>query len=250
MAYSIVFQITVGIITAIYAFLNGFRIPDLVPIFPNLVLMTFLYGAGNVFVFNALKLTEASQFTILFASRSLWTIFAAILFLGESFSLKQVIGTILIISSIVIVSWRKQQFKLSKGELYAILAALAFGLAFANDAFIIRNFDVSSYLVLAFIIPALGVWAVYPKSISKMKPLFEKKTLPKLIVLAVFYTISAIVIFLAYQVGRNAAQIAPLNQTTIIITVIFAVIFLNEKTDILRKLVGAAVSLIGVILLK
>jgi len=52
------------------------------------------------------------------------------------------------------------------------------------------------------------------------------------VVVGVFYEISAITIFLAYQVGKNATQIAPLNQPVTIITVVLSVICLKEKTDL------------------
>lgn len=249
-AYSIIFQILVGVLITIYAFIHGFQIPNLMPIIPNLILMTILYGAGNVFIFNALKLIQASEFTIIFTSRSLWTIIAAVLFLGERFTTQQVFGTTLIISSVVMVTGGLKLKTLKNGHAYALLAGLAFGLAFANDAFILRNFDVPSYLSLAFIIPALAVLAIKPGSIQKMKPLLEKAKLAKLLLLGIFYAISAITVFLAYQVGRNAAQIAPLNQTSTIITVLFGIIFLKESAQLAKKLVGTIVSFIGVLLLK
>ena len=212
--------------------------------------MTILYGAGNVFISSALKIVDASEFTIVFASRALWTIIGAIIFLKESFSTQQVLGTILIILSVVLVSWKKQKFSFSKGFIFSVLAALSFGLAFTNDAFIVNNFDVPSYLTIAFILPSLAVLAIYPKSTAKMKPLFEGKTLLKLGLLGVFYAVSAITIFLAYQVGKNASQIAPLSQTATIITVVLSVIFLKERTDLLRKLLGAIISFAGVVLVK
>ncbi|PIY72057.1 hypothetical protein COY87_02975 [Candidatus Roizmanbacteria bacterium CG_4_10_14_0_8_um_filter_33_9] len=249
-AYSIVFQLLTGILIGIYAVFNGFTTPNLVPLIPNLILMTILYGAGNVFIFSALKIVDASEFTIVFASRALWTIIGAIIFLKESFSTQQVLGTILIILSVVLVSWKKQKFSFSKGFIFSVLAALSFGLAFTNDAFIVNNFDVPSYLTIAFILPSLAVLAIYPKSTAKMKPLFEGKTLLKLGLLGVFYAVSAITIFLAYQVGKNASQIAPLSQTATIITVVLSVIFLKERTDLLRKLLGAIISFAGVVLVK
>jgi drug/metabolite transporter (DMT)-like permease len=249
-AYSIVFQLLTGILIGIYAIFKGFTLPNLIPLIPNLVLMTILYGAGNVFIFSALKIIDASEFTIVFTSRALWTIIGAMIFLKENFSAQQALGTILIISSVVLVSWKKQKFSFSKGFIFSVLAALSFGLAFTNDAFIVNNFDVPSYLTIAFIVPSLAVWTIYPKSTAKMKPLFEKKTLLKLGLLAVFYAVSAITIFLAYQIGKNASQIAPLNQTTTILTVILSVIFLKERANLITKLIGAIISFIGIILIK
>lgn len=209
--------------------------------------MVILYGAGNVLIFKSLKIVEASEFTIVFTTRSLWTILAAVVFLGESFSSTRLVGTGLILSSVALVSWQKG-LKLSHGTLISLLAALSFGLAFVNDAFMIRNFDVPSYLAFAFIIPALAVWAVTPNSTSKIKTMLTKDFMVKLGILGILYAVSAITIFLAYQIGRNAAQIAPLNQTATIVTVVLAIVFLKEKAQLARKIIGAALSFIGVVL--
>lgn len=248
MAFSIVFQIFTGLLILIYSLIRGFSVPDLVPLIPNLILMTILYGAGNIFIFKALKTSEASQFTIIFATRTIWSITAAVLFLGEGFTVKQLLGTALILSSIVLVAWQ-DKLKLGKGTLLSLAAAASFGLAFANDALIVRNFDVPSYMAIAFIIPALAVWVIFPKSTVKMKPMLEKGFLKKLGILGVFYAVSALTIFYAYQIGRNAAQIAPLNQTSMILTVVLAIIFLKERSQLGRKLVGLFLSFIGILLL-
>lgn len=249
-AYSIVFQLLTGILIGIYALFNGFSTPNLIPLIPNLLLMAILYGAGNVFIFSALKTIDASEFAIIFASRALWTVLGAIIFLKENFSPLQIMGTLLIITSVVLVSWKKQKFILSKGIVFSVFAALFFGLAFVNDALILNNFDVPSYVALAFIIPSFLIWTLYPKSTMKMKPLFGRKTLPKLLLLCFFYGISAITIYSAYQVGKNASQIATLDQTTTLVTVLLAVLFLKERSDLWRKLLGAIISIIGVILVK
>ena len=248
-AYSIVFQLLTGILIGVYSFTRGFRLPDLQATFPNFLIMILLYGGGNIFIFKALKKIEASSFAILFAKRTIWAILGAILFLGESFSIQKAIGTGLILAGVVVVSWKKNAVKFTSGQGYALLAALAFGTAFVNDAFIVRNADVPSYLFLAFILPALAVWAVNPQSTVKMKPLFEKEMVKKLAVLTVLYSIAAITIFLAYQVGRNAAQIAPLQQSVTVVTVLLGIILLKERADLWKKIAGAILSFIGILLL-
>lgn len=248
-AYSVVFQLLTGLLIGAVALLRGFSAPDIMPLLPNLLLMTLLYGSGNVFMFTALKYIEASDFTIVFASRALWTIIAAVAFLKETFNMSQALGAILILTSIVIVTSRTKIFSLDKGHIYALLAAIAFGLAFANDAYILRGFDLPSYLFIAFVTPALVVWVFKPKATKQMKPLLQGKTPYKLILLATLYAASYITVFWAYQVGRNSAQIASLYETSIIVTVILGIVFLKERADLLKKLVGLVVSFVGVLLL-
>src|SRR5688572_22137968 len=77
-----------GVILLAYGLWMGFKVPDISSISLNLVAMTILLGFGNMLNFNALKRTDASEFTVLFSTRAIWSVVAAILILGESFGLK------------------------------------------------------------------------------------------------------------------------------------------------------------------
>lgn len=248
-ALSIVFQLLGGVFVGTYALLKGFQIPHILPVLPNFFLMPILYGSANIFLFYALKYIEASEYTILYATRMLWTIFAAIVFLQESFSMQQVLGTFLILSSVVLVSWKSAKFEFNKGTIFALLGAGAFGLGLANDSFIVRNVDVPSYMSIAFILPALVTWAIFPKSTKKMRALLEKENLPMTCIVSAMAGISAVTYFTAYQIGRNAAQIAALNQTATILTVILGIVLLKERSSMLKKLLAAIISAVGVILI-
>ncbi len=247
-AFAIIFQSLVGLVILAAALTHGFAVPNLAKYWLNVLIMVTLYGGANVIIFKALKVIDASTFTILFASRAFWTIAGALLFLGEGYSWARLVGTLLIIMSIGLVSWKKQKVGLGRGELLALLAGLLFGLAFVNDAFIIQGSDVLSYEAIAFILPTLGILAVQPRSVKKMPHLLSKGFLVKLLALSVLYGASAVTVFMAYKVGHNAAQIAPLVQTTTVVTVILSIIFLGEKTSLVRKSIGAVLSFVGVVL--
>jgi len=245
----VVFQALVGLVIGAAALVHGFSLPDLSHYWVNVVLMVILYGVGNICVFHALKIIEASTFTILLASRALWTIIGALLLLGESYTWLRLAGALLIISSIVLVSWkRRQKLALGKGEVFSLLAALFFGLAFVNDAFIIRGSDVLSYEAIAFVLPTIGILIAQPQAVKKIPHLLRKDSIMKLALLSAFYGVSAVTVFTAYKVGHNAAQIAPLEQTTTIVTVVLSIIFLKEKTALVRKSLGTVLSFVGIML--
>lgn len=249
-AYSIVIPLCAGVILSVPLLWKDLALEKIPELWPNLILMVVLYGASNVFTYNALKRTEASTFTILNASRALWSIGAAVLFLREDFSLRQVVGTCLVIVSVILISWKGQKIKLTKGEIFALLAAFAFGVEFINDAYILQRLDVYFYLPIAFVLPSLAVWMVYPKATRQIIKLLKAQTLSKAIVISVLYALSAITLFLAYQVGRNAAQIAPINETSTILIVLLAMIFLSERDRLFQRLLAAGLSFSGVILIK
>ena len=67
---------------------------------------------------------------------------------------------------------------------------------------------------------------------------------------ALIYTVAVITVYAAYQIGRNAAQIASITPTYSILIVILAAIFLNERDRLPRKLSAATLAIIGIFLLK
>lgn len=143
-AYSIFFQLITGIIIGLVGFLFAdMSLPgNLAKLLPNLILMTFLYGFANFFIFKSLKQTEASKFTIVFATRAFFTVLASSLLLRESLTQIQFFGAILIFSGVILINLKSSRFSLDKGSLLALLAAITFGTANTNDRYLLGFFNV------------------------------------------------------------------------------------------------------------
>lgn len=212
--------------------------------------MVLLVGFGSVFNFTALKKVEASEFTVLFSTRALWTVAAAILILGESFSLKQFFGAGLIIASVVMVSWKKKSLRLSEGEMLTLAGAFFFGVEFVNDAYLSVHTDLFFYLPLVFLLPSIFIGLINYKKILKINKFVSLNQSFSLGFLALMFAVSATATFMAYQKGHNIAQIAVLNQTSTIIIVILGIIFLRERNHLILKILGGLLSIVGVFLVR
>lgn len=247
-AYSIVVQLFTGILVGAFAVIQGFSIPDISTIWPHLLAMPLLWGITNLLIYKSLKSTEASVFVVLFSTRAIWQILAAMLFLQEVFTLQQMIGTILILGSVFLVSSRGTKFSFKKGELFAIAAAIFFGAAIINDAFVIRTFDVASYLMFGFLTPALLIWILHPKKTHAILGLIKNASIWKTVLLAACFGTAALTTLLAYKTGNNVAQIGALFQISTILTVFAAIFLLNERKSIFVKILAGVISCIGVML--
>lgn len=212
-AYSIVFQLITGSIIGAFGWVTGnlqFP-PDITKILLFMGLMIVLYGFGNVFIFQALKAIEASKFTILFATRALFTILASTLFLNESLNATQWIGALLIL-------------------------------------YILTMFPLYTFVLLAFVLPALMMWMVNVGRTQKIFELFHKTHLIRICGMAVVYTVSAILFFSSLQIAPNSSQVITINLTSVAVTVLLAVVFLGERNYLFRKLFGAALCFIGLLM--
>jgi len=248
--YALVFQLVVTFVVSIYAFRQGFHLPNLTPLLPFIGLMVVFYGFANVTLFKALQLGEASEVSVISSSRSLWTVLVAVTLLGEPLTSRKLLGTLLVVSGIAFVSWKSKRFKLQRGHLFALLAAVLFGIAFANDTYLLRSFDASSYTALAFFLPSIFLMIIRPKAVREMRVFLNLNKLGKMLLLAIFYGGAAIAIYSSYRAGGEASQIAPISQSSVILTVLLAAIFLKERGNLLRKLAGAIVVFLGVVLLR
>ncbi len=249
--FSAVFQIAIGLMIGIIVLFTGFRIPNLAPIWLNLLLMPILYGLGNVAKFQSIKRIDASEFTVLFQVSTLVTVTVAVLCLGEIFKIYEVVGLALIVLAVILVTFKKRiTFKLSEGEFWALGCAVAFGIAFANDAYILRTFDLWTYTFLAFFVPGMLTLAYLGKQAKQASRLFEKESVVGFLLSAAIYSVAAVTVYYAYQIGRNAAQIASLTPTYSILVVILAAIFLHERDYLPRKFAAAVLAVLGIMLLK
>jgi drug/metabolite transporter (DMT)-like permease len=250
-AYSIFFQFLTGIVIGVVGFLSAdMSLPSNLPgLIWNLVLMTFLYGFSNVLIFKSLKEIEASKFTVIFAARPFFTVLASSFFLKEFLSGIQWAGSLLIFAGVILVNLKSSKFSLDKGSLLALLGAIAFGLANTNDRYLLSSFNVYPYITIGFIMPAVLVSLVYPQELKKIELFLDQKILKRVFVLSVVYAFSAITFFAALQASDNSSQVASINITSVIVTVILATVFLKERDNLLKKLIGAGLSFAGLLLL-
>lgn len=249
-AYSIVFQILLGVIVGLVAIAKGFVMPPIAQFPVNFLLVAVLYGLGTLFVFNAFKYIEASEVTIITSTRTIITIISAIFLLGEVFDLQKAVGTLLILFSAYLITKKKRRFKVNKGVLYALGMAVCYGLAITNDTFLLKYVDVFSFLTVASLLPGFFLIAVKPKALLELGQFLKPKVLAKMLILTLFYAGGAALFYFAIIIGAGASQITPISQSAVIVTVILAAIFLNERDYLLKKLVSAILVTIGVLLIK
>lgn len=250
-AFAFIFQLLLSLIFFIFTLLsNTLQIPNLSGLILNLILMAVLYSLGNIFISNAFKLAEASEAAIIFASSTLWTVLSAIIFLGDRLSLNNIFGIFLIILGLITINYSKTKWKINNGHLYALLAALAYGIAFTNDAFIIKRFDsIASYMLISFILSSFTIFLFKPKLIKGLSHFTKRNLFVKLLICGFFYSVMLITIFEAYKLGGQVSIISPISQSSLIITVTASYFILKEKDRLINKIIGTIFTFIGILLL-
>lgn len=249
-SFSIFFQVGVAIVIGILVLIihGKIPIPDFTQISWSVLAMTILYALANVFIFKSLKVTEASRFTVIFSSKTLFAVLGASLIFREGLTATQWLGAILIIAGVIIVSVKDFSKKFNKGDLLALLAAILFGLANVNDRFLVRFFDPYSYVVIGFLLPGLAIAVFYPKKLANLKIYLRKRFIYKMAILCLLYGLSAVAFFAALQITPNSSQLFSINSFGAILTVVLSIVILKENDRIAKKILGAVISVAGLLL--
>jgi uncharacterized membrane protein len=248
-AQTIAFYGLVGVFAFTIAIIRGgFHYSVSLQQVPFFIAMTIFATAAPVFGFKAIKLIQASENSILLSSQRLWILLGAFFFLREAFSISKLLGTLFILVGIAIAQWKKQKFVMNEGVLFSLLAALSYAIAEIISYYILRDFEAASFTVFVSLLPVLALLIIKPKTIQKLRFYLRPKYAINIALVSLNDTLATLFLFFAYQTGRNASQIAPIMATQTIISVLLAIIFLKERNNMVKKIVGAVMVVIGVIL--
>ncbi|MBI3486239.1 EamA family transporter [Candidatus Daviesbacteria bacterium] len=247
---AIIFQFLGALMVGVIAFSRGFVLPPITKYPVNFLLNGILWGIATSLLFKTYQYLDASEATIITTLETVIAILSATLLLREHFSLVNIIGTIIIISAVIFVSYKKGLFKFNQGYLYAFGYSLFAGFGITNDAFLTRNSEPLSYLTIAFALPGIVILIGSFKKIKIAKAIYNFTWAKNMLLLTFFYVFAAIAWFLSISSGGQASQITPINQSSIILTIILAVIFLKERENLPKKVISATLVTIGVLLLK
>ncbi|HSA83977.1 MAG TPA: DMT family transporter [Patescibacteria group bacterium] len=249
-ASSIVFQFLGAVFIGMFAFSQGFVLPQLTGYYLNYLFVGVFWGLATFFQFKAYHYLEASEAIIISTLEAVVIIIAAKIFLSEIFTLPMVIGTLLVLAGVIIVTKTKHKMQFNRGVLYALGFCLFAGLGAVNDTYMVKSVDAMSYLSIGFLLPALFLMIIQPKAIIHIKALLPLQSFRKIVLLTLFYSLGAILFVFAILHGAQVSQLGVIANSSVILTVLLATLFLGERDNLLRKCLATILVFVGVILLR
>ncbi len=200
---------------------------------------------------KGLSLLGLSEYSIILTSRQIVTWILSVVLLGIGLTMVQGIGLLLVSSGIVIVFLHKNAFKNHSGAgiFYTGITALMWGAAILTDQVIYRQSDPASYMVIGFGTMALLLLAIKPAAIKSVRYLKMYHSGPTMLLAGSLNAAGLIFIFTSLKLADNAPLVSGVFQLQIIVSVLLATIFLNERKHLGKKLVGAALATAGAILI-
>lgn len=248
-ALTILLQIVAGIISLLLCPLFEFKFPTDISVYIMLAISIIFYAITDRVNTTVRSGIEASTFSMLKQLSTTFMIFVGLIIFKEDFILTKFIGAMLIIFSNVIIFYKKGKFEFNKYILLGILANISYTVALFLDVNISDNFNLPFYVALTLIIPGILIMIVERIKPSEIKNELINGNKKAILITALSWGITIIVQLRAYQLG-NVTIIAPLCALTVMLNVIFGYIFLNERDNLLRKIISAILIVISIILIK
>jgi drug/metabolite transporter (DMT)-like permease len=200
----------------------------------------------------SLDMLGAGLTGIVICMYSPFIIMLSIVFLGETMSLLQIIGALLIISAVLIATIEKQQTTISRKKLVlGVLLGMVSSAAMATGIVMIKPLLAHSPVLWVTGIRLFGgttalavILLLYPGRRRIIDSLISTKRW--------IYTISgsflgaflAMIVWIAGMKYTQASVASALNQTSVIFIFIFAGLILNEPVN-LRRTIGIIMAFIG-----
>ncbi len=192
---------------------------------------------------------EASTFSMLKQLSTTFMILAGIILAKEDFILHKFIGAMLIIFSNVFIFYKKGEFKLNRYIWLGVLANIAYTIALFLDVNISDNFNLPFYVALTLGIPALLICLVERIKFSEIRNEFKNADKKVIFTTGITWSLSIIAVLRAYQL-QNVSIVAPIGSLTVLSNVIVGYLFLNEKDNLLRKIMAGILIVISIVLIK
>jgi len=216
--------------------------------------------ADAVFIYSLSKI-GANRIAILNCFEPIAVYCFTFFLLGTSLSIVESIGFIIVIISILVISYEKDQDDIDskikrKGILLQICAILCSALSMVMIKDILNIYRTDIYLIIwiavfRLFIGFISSWAIFLCLKNRMKLLAgikQKKIIIKIITSSVFGTFMALGCWMMGQAYIEKLPLASiLGQTALIFILIFSWIFLKEKITKIR-IIASLFALLGVFL--
>ena len=208
---------------------------------------TFLYGIFDRFQFFASRDIEASTLAIIYRLTPIATLVASVIFLSEKATLAKIAGTLLIIIGNVIVVTGHKSFKFNRGLMFALISSVTLGLAYTVDKKASVFYPLAAYAFIQYFFPPVYNLSIPPLSFSVLKSEIEQASWRiwalGLVSIGGYYS-------LIYAFSKaDVSKVVPISTTSSILTVIAGMIFLDEHSNAVRKVIAVLIAFSGVVLL-
>jgi drug/metabolite transporter (DMT)-like permease len=208
-----------------------------------------LWSVFAILGMKATQLVEVSVKEPLMQIQLLFMLLFASVFLNESLTVYKIGGTISIFLGTLILTYRKNLVKdfMKPGIKIIIVSALIGAVIGVVDKIALEYWSVPVYSFLAFLAPGMVLTPWASRRFDKFSVMLKDKFWP-IIASSMLIVMGAYFGFTAYKMTEMSNAV-PIFRLSTLVSVFGGIILLNEKDHLFRKIIGAILMIIGVVLI-
>jgi drug/metabolite transporter (DMT)-like permease len=157
-ALTVLAEVFAGLAALLFIPLFGMKFPSNIYVYVFLALASIFYALNDRLSTTVRKGLEASTFSMIKQSKTVFMILAGLIFFKDPFVLTKVIGAFLIVFSNILVFYKKGGLKSNKYVWIGVLAAIFQTIAALIDVNYSKEFNLPIYVAFTTIVPALLIF--------------------------------------------------------------------------------------------
>jgi len=241
------------LIAAIFAFplfVINFNLPEAGYLWLLVLLSGFLWAGVAFTMAKSYKHLDASFIAPVSRLRVILVLIFSIIFLNETLNFNKIAGTLLTFGGLVFLSYKKganfSKFK-EEGMIYLILSILFASSVFIVDKFAVNFFNTSTYTFMIYFTASI---ILSPWVFSKRKDV-EHIIKSKFILLVILVSLLSVLYYYSLLSAfkfAEASVILPITEFSSLVAVLGGIFFLNERTDMKKKIISIIIIIAGIII--
>ncbi len=244
-AATILLQTIGGLSILILTPLFVIKFPTDWKVYALLALACIFYALNDRIQTTVRKNMDVSIYTIINRLSSVFLIIFGLTIFKEPVVAGKIIGAILILLANVILRFSRKKIIFNRYITLAALSNLALAIALSIDVNISKNFNLPVYIMFTLILPMAMIKLTEKIPFKDVLTEFSGADKKYYFITGIVWGLLIVFMIRAYQLS-SFSLITPLAATSVLINVLIATLFFGEKQDILKKIIAALISVVGV----
>ncbi len=218
-------------------------------VFALIMLTTLLIFAADVSSTYALQKIEAGLNQIIGQLRHPIVLIGAFYLFSEDFGVQKLLAVSAVVIGVMVALYdRKKLFKFNLGIIQAISSTVFIAFGFLVIKLTTQHVEPIALGSITLIGSGLlGLLISIQSNKLKIQSMdINIKIL--LLIAAIIFAVFEVVLYTALDIGE-ASKVTPVMQSSMVFTLIGGYLFLNERANLLKKTIGSAIIIAGIVLL-
>lgn len=247
-----------GAVTVVLQSIGGISILVLAPFYPmqfasdpKIYLFLFIaiifYALNDRIEATVRKHLDVSLYSILNQFSRVFLVLYGLFLLGEDLVPQKLIGGALILLGSIALFYRQGKIRLNRYVILSMLASFFIATAIIIDVDISTHFNLPFYIMITLIAPSVIIFIAERFSLRDIHEEFRSERMKYHLITGIAWGLLILFMIRALQLGE-VIIVAPLIAVSVLLNVIVAYFFHNERSHLPRKIIISLVIILGIYL--